>query len=347
MKAFQLVAWQKPAELREVTVPEPGPGQILLKVGGAGACHSDLHLMSRPAPKRLVRLPFTLGHENAGWVEKLGAGATGFAPGDAVIVYGPWGCGNCKNCRMSMENYCENAGGIARGGGLGSYDGGMAPYLLIPSTRFLVPLGNLDPREAAPLTDAALTSYHAVKRSLHLLGAGSTAVVIGAGGLGQMAIQLLRALSAAATIVAVDTASSKLETAKRLGADEGLLSGDEAAKRIMDITRGRGANLVIDMVGANSTLKMAAQVARTLGHLTIVGLGGGALPVNFYSPPHECCVASPYWGSIIELMEVVALAQAGQIRMLVEHFPLERASEAYQLLHDGKINGRAVITPNE
>jgi alcohol dehydrogenase, propanol-preferring len=263
-----------------------------------------------------------------------------------VIVYGPWGCGNCKNCRMSMENYCENAGGTARGGGLGGYDGGMAPYLLVPSTRFLVPLGVLDPREAAPLTDAALTSYHAIKRSLHLLGAGSTAVVIGAGGLGQMAIQLLRALSAAVTIVAVDTASSKLETAKHLGADEGLLSGDEAVKRVKDITHGQGANLVIDMVGANSTLQMAAQVARTLGHLTIVGIGGGALPVNFSSPAHECSVASPYWGSITELIEVVALAQAGKIRMLVEHFPLEQATKVYQLLHDGKIKGRAVITPN-
>ena len=346
MRAFQLVAWQMPPELREVPVPEPGPGQILLKVGGAGACHSDLHLMTRPAPKRPVRIPFTLGHENAGWVEKLGPGATGFAAGDAVIVYGPWGCGNCKNCRMSMENYCENAGGIARGGGLGGYDGGMAPYLLVPSTRFLVPLGSLDPREAAPLTDAALTSYHAIKRSLHLLGAGSTAVVIGAGGLGQMAIQLLRALSAAAMIIAVDTASSKLETAKRLGADEGLLSDDEVAKRIKDMTGGQGANLVIDMVGVNSTLQMAAQVARTLGHLTIVGLGGGALPVNFSSPAHECSVASPYWGSITELMEVVSLAQAGKIRMLVEHFPLERVAEAYRLLHGGKINGRAVITPN-
>jgi propanol-preferring alcohol dehydrogenase len=245
-----------------------------------------------------------------------------------------------------MENYCENAGGTASGGGLGGYDGGMAPYLLVPATRFLVPLGTLDPREAAPLTDAALTSYHAVKRSLHLLGASSTAVVIGVGGLGQMAVQLLRALSAATTIVAVDTAPSKLETAKHLGADEGLLSGDEAVRRIKDMTRGQGADVVLDMVGANPTLKMAAQVARMLGHVTIVGLGGGALPVNFFSPPHECSVTSPYWGSITELMEVVSLAQAGKIRMLVEHFSLERVSQAYQLLHDGKINGRAVITPN-
>jgi propanol-preferring alcohol dehydrogenase len=120
-----------------------------------------------------------------------------------------------------MENYCETTGGL--GGGLGGHDGGMAPYLLVPATRFLIPLGSLDPREAAPLSDAALTSYHAVKRSLHLLGPGSTAVVIGAGGLGQMAIQILRALSAATTIVAVDTAADKLTIARRMGADEGLL----------------------------------------------------------------------------------------------------------------------------
>jgi alcohol dehydrogenase, propanol-preferring len=131
-----------------------------------------------------------------------------------------------------------------------------------------------------------------------------------------------------------------------MGADEALLSGDEAVTRIKDMTRGQGAQLVLDMVGVNSTLRMAAQVARVRGHLTIVGLGGGALPVNFFSPPHECSVASPYWGFITELMEVVSLAQARKIQMLVEYFPLERAGEAYRLLHDGKIQGRAVITPN-
>jgi propanol-preferring alcohol dehydrogenase len=172
----------------------------------------------------------------------------------------------------------------------------MAPYLLVPSTRFLVPLGTLDPREAAPLTDAALTSYHAVKRSLHLLGAGSTAVVIGAGGLGQMAIQILRALSSATAVVAVDTAADKLATAKRMGADEALVSGDEAVARIKDMTRGQGAQLVLDMVGVDPTLRMAAQVARVRGGLTIVGLGGGALPVNFFSPPHECSGRLPLLG---------------------------------------------------
>ena len=345
MKAFRFVEWQQPGQLRDVPVPEPGPGEVLIRVGGAGACHSDLHLLELPAGARSFTLPFTLGHENAGWVETMGAGATGFAPGDPVIVYGPWGCGLCMNCRQGMENYCETPGKPSPGG-LGGTDGGMAEYLLVPSTRYLIPLGDLDPREAAPLSDAGLTSYHAVKRSLHLLGPGSTAVVIGAGGLGQMAIQVLNALASATTVVAVDTSEGKLKIAKSMGADEALISGDDAVKRIKDITRGQGAELVLDLVGVNPTLTMAAQVARVLGHLTIVGVGNASLPVNFASPPHECSVASPFWGTIPELIDVISLAQTGKITMLVEHFPLDRAADAYDLLHHGKIQGRAVITPN-
>jgi propanol-preferring alcohol dehydrogenase len=344
MKALQLVGWQKRPELCEVAIPEPGPGEVLLKIGGAGACHSDLHLMEAPEGSMPVTFPFTLGHENAGWIEKLGPGAAGYRVGDPVLIYGPWGCGHCLSCRKGVENYCESAAS-PRPGGLGR-DGGMANYLIVPSTRFLVPIGDLHPREAAPLTDAALTSYHAVKRSLHLLGAGSTAVVIGAGGLGQMAIQFLRTLSAATTVVAIDTSANKLTIAKSMGADESLRFGGEVVRRIKDMTSGQGAHLVLDMVGSSATLNMAAQVARCLGDVTIVGLGGGALQVSYFSLPHECSVTSPYWGSIPELVEVVSLAQAGKIKMLVEYFPLDRAAEAYQLLHDGKIQGRAVIIPN-
>jgi propanol-preferring alcohol dehydrogenase len=300
--------------------------------------------MHAPAGKLPHKLPFTLGHENAGWVEKMGPGATGFAPGDPVIVYGSWGCGLCRNCRMSMENYCQNRGDI-RPGGLG-VNGGMANYYLVPSTRFLIPLGDLDPREAAPLSDAALTSYHAVKRSVHLLGAGSTAVVIGAGGLGQQAIQILKALTGATTVIAADTSDDKLKVAKEMGADEALISGDAATKRILDITKGQGAELVLDMVGVKPTIAMAGQVARALGHVTIVGLGGAKMSVPFSNPPNECSVSSPFWGSITELMDVVSLAQAGKIKTVVEHFPLEKVADAYHLLHEGKIKGRAVMLPN-
>ena len=326
-------------------MPEPGPGEVLVKVGGAGACHSDLHLLEAPAGTKAFTLPFTLGHENAGWVETMGPGATGFAPGDPVIVYGPWGCGLCMNCRQGMENYCQTPGKLCPGG-LGGTDGGMAEYLLVPATRYLIPLGDLDPREAAPLSDAGLTSYHAVKRSVHLLGPGSTAVVIGAGGLGQMAIQVLKALASATTVVAVDTSADKLEIATSMGADVALISGDDAVTRINDITKGHGAELVLDLVGVAPTLTMAAHVSRVLGHLTIVGLGNATLPVNFHSPAKECAVASPFWGTIPELIEVISLAQTGKIKMLVEHFTLDDAAHAYHLLHDGKIQGRAVITPN-
>ncbi len=326
-------------------MPEPGPGEVLVKVGGAGACHSDLHLLEVPAGARSFALPFTLGHENAGWVEKMGPGATGFAPGDPVIVYGPWGCGLCMNCRRGWRTTARHRASPARAGSAAP-TAAWPSICSFPSTRYLIPLGDLDPREAAPLSDAGLTSYHAVKRSVHLLGPGSTAVVIGAGGLGQMAIQVLRALASATTVVAVDTSEDKLKIAKAMGADEVLISGDDAVKRIKDITKGGGAELVLDLVGVKPTLTMAAQVARVLGHLTIVGVGNAPLPVNFSSPPHECAVASPFWGTIPELIEVISLAQTGKITMLVEHFTLDDAAHAYHLLHDGKIQGRAVITPH-
>ena len=302
---------------------------------------SDLHLLEAPAGSRSFTLPFTLGHENAGWVETMGQGATGSRRGSRHRVR-PVGLRAVHELSQGHGELRDT--GKPSPGGLGGTDGGMAEYLLVPSTRYLIPLGDLDPR-AAPLTDAGLTSYHAVKRSVHLLGPGSTAVVIGAGGLGQMAIQVLKALCSATTVVAVDTSADKLKIAKEMGADEALISGDDAVKRVKDMTRGQGAEVVLDFVGVNPTLSMAAHVARVLGHLTIVGLGNAALPVNFSSPPKECSVAAPFWGSIPELIEVINLAQTGKIKMLVEHFPLDSAAEAY-LLHDGKIQGRAVIAPN-
>lgn len=345
MKAYRLKAWQHEPELVDVDVPEPAHGQVLLRVGGAGACHSDLHLMEWEAGKLPVPVPFTLGHENAGWVEKVGPGVEGLAAGDAVIVYGPWGCGHCKHCRLGMENYCLNAEQIgSMGGGLGS-DGGMAEYQLIPSARLLVPLGSLHPREAAPLADAGLTPYHAVKRSLALLAPGATAVVIGAGGLGQMGIQILRALTSA-RIVAVDTADDKLRMARQSGADDTFRSGADTAAEIKELTRGLGAEVVLDFVGADSTLQLAAQLARKLGHLTVVGLAGGTLPFNFFALPYECSVAAPYWGTLPDLYEVIALAEAGKVKPRIEVFPLDRVKEAYRELREGRVSGRAVIVPS-
>lgn len=344
MKALQLTAWQHEPQLVDVDIPEPGPGQVLIKVGGAGACHSDLHLMEWPAGMLPYPLPFTLGHETAGWVEKLGAGVTGLAIGAPVAVYGPWGCGHCHTCLLGAENYCENAAQIkVAGGGLG-LDGGMAEYMLVPSPRFLIPLRQLSPREAAPLTDAGLTPYHAIKRSLGLLVPGSSAVVIGAGGLGHMGIQMLRALSPA-RVIAVDTAADKLDLARQLGAAATVAAGPEAAPAILELTQGQGAELVVDFVGADSTLALAAKIARKQGHLTVVGLAGGKLPFDFFALPFECSLATTYWGTLPELMEVIALAEAGKIKPHIQSFPLDQAASAYQLLKQGKLAGRAVIDP--
>jgi alcohol dehydrogenase, propanol-preferring len=345
MQAFQLPAWQQPPELREVPVPEPGPGEVVIKVGGAGACHSDLHMMDWPAGQLPFDPPFTLGHENAGWVHRVGAGVQTVRPGEAVAVYGPWGCGSCGACRRSAENYCERQAEIAvMGGGLGR-DGGMAQYMLVPAARLLIPLGELDPREVAPLSDAALTPYHAIKRSLHKLTPGSSAVVIGVGGLGHMAVQILRAVSSA-RIVAVDSAPEKLRLATDVGAGVTVLAGEDAAGSIREATGGRGAELVLDLVGSDETLALASQCGRFEGDLALVGLAGGTLPVSFFSQPYECSISTTYWGSAIELMEVLELARAGKIEVHVERFPLERAAEVYDRLRRGEIPGRAVVCPH-
>ncbi|HEX6724846.1 MAG TPA: NAD(P)-dependent alcohol dehydrogenase [Gaiella sp.] len=344
MKAHQLVEWQKPPEFRDVPVPDPGPGEVLLRVGGSGACHSDLHLMEWPQGTFDFELPFTIGHENAGWVEAFGAGVKGLELGEAVAVYGPWGCGSCRACRLGRENYCERAAEIgALGGGLGR-DGGMAEYLLVPSARLLLPLGDLDPRDAAPLSDAALTPYHAVKRNLERLVPGSACVVIGVGGLGHMAVQILRAVSAT-RIIAVDLDPAKLELARTIGADDVVSSNEDAAEAIRELTHGRGASAVLDFVGAETTIQLGASVVRPEGEVTVVGLAGGSFPFRFGAMPWDAAITVPYWGSTIELMEVLDLAREGKIRSHVERFTLDEAPQVYERLREGKIDGRAVVVP--
>lgn len=345
MRALRLTAWQHEPELLEVDDPSPGPGEVLVRVGGAGACHSDLHLTHDfPAGLLPFDAPFTLGHENAGWVEAVGAGVTGLERGQPVAVFGAWGCGRCGRCLLGMDNYCENRAEYTReGGGLG-FDGGMAPLLLVPSARYCVPLTDLTPVEAAPLTDAGLTPYHAVKRSLHQLVPGSHSVVIGAGGLGHMAIQILSALSAT-RIIAVDQSPEALHLAQAVGADEAVLAGETATAEIRDLTGGQGADLVLDIVGADATIALAVSVARRLGDVTIIGVAGGTYPYGFFTVPYEVSLTTTYWGSLPELREVVALAEAGRIRAHIEQFSLDDAPLAYERMAAGTLRGRAVIVP--
>ena len=258
MKAVRFTVPGAPPVVETVPIPTPGPGQVLVRIGGAGGCHSDLHVLDHGALG--FHGPFTLGHENAGWVAALGAGVSGWKEGDPVAVYGFWGCGHCHACLLSMESYCENAEHLPNnGGGIGT-DGGMAEYMLVPSPRLLVPLGTLAPRDAAPLTDAALTPYHA-KFFAHDLAQSllvHVQVLVGVGGLGHMAVQLLRVLCGA-RVVAVDLDERKLEHARQLGADLTVNSRNaaEAAETINAFTGRRKAAMVLDFVGIFDKLEKA------------------------------------------------------------------------------------------
>ena len=343
MKAVRFAGVGRPPQIESVPKPSPGPGQVVIKIGGAGVCHSDLHVMEEDLG---FKPPFTLGHENAGWVFALGEGVRGFKEGDAVAVYGPWGCGRCHACQLSMENYCENWAEMdGFGGGLG-LDGGMAEYMLVPTARLLVPLGDLSPAKAAPLSDAALTPYHAIRRALPHLSAETTAVVLGVGGLGHMAIQLLRVL-APVRIVAADVDDTKLQHAKALGADDIVnnRNASEAAERIRQITGARGAGLVLDCVGVQPTLDLGAKLLGRNSVWTIVGLGGGRHEFRHGSTPYGTTMSIPYWGSRVELMEVIAMARDGRIHAETTEFPLTEAVDVYAKLKAGQITGRAVLVP--
>jgi alcohol dehydrogenase, propanol-preferring len=344
MPAVRLVRWQAEPELVTVPVPVPGPGQVLLKVEAAGLCHSDLHLMEWQAGAVPYTLPFTLGHETAGTVAALGPGARGVSEGDRVLVYARWGCGTCWRCLRGMENLCETAaretGG--HGGGVG-HDGGLATYMVVPAARYLVPIGDLDPVAAAPLADAALTPYHAIKHWAPLLRPGETVVVIGTGGIGHIAVQLLRRLSEV-RVIAVDIRDSGRRVALQAGA-HAAVPGDEPDTDRLRAELGRGAAVVLDCVATDGTLALAADVVAPGGGISIVGRGGGSLAASPASLPLGCSVHIPTWGTLPELVEVVALARAGAIHTRTEPFTLGQTVDAYRRLRRGEILGRAVVTP--
>jgi len=342
MKAVKFMGPRDVRILHDVEKPIPKGDEVLLKIAAAGVCHSDLHIIDGSIP---IPPGFTLGHENAGWVEEVGDGVSGYEKGDAVLVYGPWGCGHCKPCQQSIENYCDHQSERAFGGGLG-IDGGMAEYLLVPSSRLLVPIHDLDPTLAAPLTDAALTPYSAIRASLEKLTGDEYVVVIGIGGLGHMALQILSAVCAS-TVIACDISEDRLAYAKQHGAAHAINTKDaDAAEQITKITGIKKAKVVLDLVGNDATVKLGAAVVGLNGDLTIVGLGGAHLDYQAMGVvPFGVNLKNPYWGSRTELMEVVGLARQGKLRIDVEKFGLDDAVEVYDRLEHGRIKGRAVLVP--
>lgn len=344
MKAFQLLA-PRQTSWHDVPTPAPGPGDVLVEVAAAGVCHSDLHLIhARSLP---YDLPMTLGHEVAGRVVELGESVTDRVVGEPVIAFLCWGCGECRACRAGAENYClAHHRDSVPGPGM-SHDGGMAEHVVVPA-RHLLPLGDLDPVAAAPLADAALTPYHAISLAGTRLAPGSTTLVIGVGGLGNLAVQILAATTGT-RIVAVDTDESRLDLAAQRGAHERLASSDSTAVSLAELTEGLGVDVVLDFVGAQATLDLAAACVTTGGLISISGLAAGRLPVLAGPPPYGLpwgvSVVRPYAGSRADLEAVLDLAHAGAIDVPVEEHDLADAASVLTRLDEGRVQGRAVLVP--
>jgi propanol-preferring alcohol dehydrogenase len=276
-------------------------------------------------------------------VEELGDGVKGFQRGDAVAVNPSWAsCGRCHMCRSGEENFCLYQKAI-RAPGVG-YDGGHAPYVLVPEARFLVPIGDLDPIEAAPLTDAGLTTYTAIKSALSVIYAGSTTVVIGIGGLGLYAVQFLRQLTGA-RVVAVDSTEARLKLAREYGADDVVTSGPEAAKQIRELSGGVGASFVLDCVGVNESLATGVAALSWRGRLALVGAGGGSIPFDFFKETPGAQLVTSLNGGGVALKEIVDMAALGRIKSFVDRYPLRSVKQAYEDFKQGHLVGRAVLIP--
>lgn len=333
-------AFGEPITIDNVPTPTPGPGEILIRVAGAGLCRSDLHVLDGRLKDLIPSLPWILGHENAGWVESVGPGVTGVDLGMAVAVFGGWGCGTCRFCTTGEEQQCD----IMRWVGHGS-PGGLAEYLVVPRSRYVVPLGELDPVSAAPLTDAGLTPYRAVRRVLHRIRPDGWVLLIGLGGLGHLGLQILKALTPARVAV-VEVVPSKRKVASSLGADLVLdPNAVDVAAEVAAHTSNEGVDVVFDFVGTDATLMSAAQSVGRGGRVVLVGLAGGRVPFAFKNLPLEAGLVTSSWGNLTELREVLDLATRGRIVSHVERFRLADINEAVSRLRAGQIDGRAVIVP--
>jgi propanol-preferring alcohol dehydrogenase len=351
VKAARIVKVNEKLEIQQVDTPKPRGSQVLVKVQSSGVCHSDIHLwegyyegvggQQLKTTDRGVTYPLTPGHEVAGIVDSLGEQAEGFNNNDKVLVY-PWiGEGLCPACRIGEENLCDKPRS------LGVYmDGGYAEYVLVPSYKYLIKISDgMDIDASATLSCSALTAYGAVKNAN--LKPDDNVVIVGAGGLGLMAIQLAKAVTGA-RIIAMDLDDKKLEFAKKEGADTTVNSKNEdPVKTIMELTDKMGADAVIDFVNASKTVETDMQFLRRRARVVLVGLFGGELKLSLVTMPTRAYkLIGSYTGTLSDMIELVSLARRGVIKPVVSNrFKLDQATDALTMLRDGKILGRGVINP--
>ncbi len=351
MRSARIVKPNEALEVQELETPKAKGSQVLIKVQSSGVCHSDIHLWEGgyegiegqflKTTDRGVKYPLTPGHEIAGIVDNLGEEAKGFSKNEKVLVY-PWiGEGLCPACRSGEENLCDKPRS------LGVYmEGGYAEYVLVPSYKYLLKMDDeMDTDASATLSCSALTAYGAVKNTT--LKPNDNVVIVGAGGLGLMAIQLAKAVTGS-KIIAMDLDDEKLRAAKKNGADNTINSKKEdPVKAVMELTDKIGADAVIDFVNASKTVETDMQFLRRRAKLVLVGLFGGELKLNLVSMPTRAYrLIGSYTGTLNDMIELVSLARRGVIKPLVSNrFKLNQATEALKMLKEGKILGRGVINP--
>jgi NAD+-dependent secondary alcohol dehydrogenase Adh1 len=341
MKAVRLHEYHNQPVVEEV--PEPtvsGPFDVLVKIGGAGVCRTDLHIIEEQwADKSGVTLPYTIGHENAGWVAEVGSAVTNVEVGDTVILHPTPTCGLCRACRAGQDMHCVNSTfpGI-------NTDGGMAEYLLT-SARACVKLDpDTRPEDVAALADAGITAYHAVRKAIPSLYPGTTCVVIGAGGLGHIGIQCLDALTAT-NIVVVDRNPDALKLAEQLGARHTVVADGSHVDAVLDLTGGQGAEVVLDFVAEQGAQQAGfAMTARNGSHF-VIGYGSNVDIPTIDIISTERNIIGNLVGTYNDLAELMVLAQAGKVTLHTRTYPLADAVDALADLDAGRVRGRAILVP--
>ena len=350
MKSARIIGPNEPLEVVESENPAPQDNQVVVKVKAVGVCHSDLHLWEggydlgdgqfMKVTDRGVKYPVTPGHEIVGTVEEMGSNVNGYSKGDEVLVY-PWiGCGECPACKVGNENLCDAPKS------LGVFqDGGYSDFALVPHYKYLAKLDGVNPDSATSIACSGLTAYNAIKKSN--MNSPEFLVIVGAGGLGLMGVQIAKAITNA-KIICVDLDDSKLETAKEMGADFVVNSKDpETSQKIISICNDKGADSVVDFVNAPPTAKLGISVLRKRGNLVLVGLFGGSMELSLVTIPlKSITIQGAYTGNYDDMVELLDLTRKGTINPIItKRYTLDEANTALEDLKARKILGRAVINP--
>ena len=341
MKAVRLHAFHQMPVVDEV--PEPvlrGPLDVIVKIGGAGVCRTDLHIMEGQWDAAMgTPLPYILGHENAGWVHEVGSAVTNVAVGDTVILHPTPTCGLCRACRAGDDMHCINSEfpGLSR-------DGGMAEYLLTTARACIKLDPQTQPQDVAALADAGITAYHAVRKAIPLLYPGTTCVVIGAGGLGHIGIQCLAALTATRIIV-VDSHPDALKLAEQLGARHTVVADGGQLDAVKDLTDGRGANVVLDFVAERGAENDGWAMTGETGSYFVIGYGGELHIPTLDIITTERNIIGNIVGTYNDLAELMVLAQDGKVTLHTRTYPLDAAPEALADLDAVRVRGRAILVP--